>query len=540
MKDPGWSHRLSRCTALTASLALAACGEDRATPPNCAGYDVSFASELMLLAAPFSPRPAQFASTLLSTSSYDRRSRMPETDDWFANYDRGAYLRVDRFGHGVLAEHTGAGALVRIWSANPNGRLRIYIDDEREPQMVVDMAAFLSEANPLGPAFGYGVTQSAPGQYGANLYVPITFERYIRVTHERGEEADDLFWQASLKAYEPGTCVESLVIDTASPATLDAAANALANPAISPTEGLELDWGEQQVETMWTAGGDGAELVALCMGSDVEFDTTRTQIEITFDGVTTVRAPVRDFFAGLSEDESSATFYTSYEPETREWCTRFRMPFRETARLAIVAPASMPGRTLRVRYALVDSSFEGSRYFHAQWLRTPERVPNLSDQRAVTISAGGGAFVGLVMALTNRSRCWWGEGDEKVTVDDEPFPRLFGTGTEDYFGYAWASSETFLAPFHGQPEADVGLGQDACGRAENLGGTWWNFRFHQIDAIEFQSTLRFDMEVWHWGGDSEGMAPLEQAFTGFWYGNTAQLAPSLGNLATRPGVWSTP
>jgi len=186
---------------------------------------------------------------------------------------------------------------------------------------------------------------------------------------------------------------------------------------------------------------------------------------------------------------------------------------------------------------LVQSPFAGSRYFHAQWRRTPDVVQNLSDQRAVSIDTGGGQFIGLVMALTNRSRCWWGEGDEKVTVDGEPFPRLFGTGTEDYFGYAWASSELFVAPFHGQPEADVGRGQDICGRGEDLGGTWWNYRFHQIDAIEFQSSLTFDMEVWHWGGDAEGRAPLDQAFTGFWYGNSAQSAPDLDDLAGRPGVW---
>ena len=212
------------------------------------------------------------------------------------------------------------------------------------------------------------------------------------------------------------------------------------------------------------------------------------------------------------------------------------MPAR--SRSAWSAPTAESGRELRLRYTVEPAPFEGAHYFHAQWQRNPDVVENLSDQRAVTIESGEGYFVGLVMAMTNRSRCWWGEGDEKVWVDDEPFPRLFGTGTEDYFGYAWASSEVFLASFHGQPEADVGRGNDICGRGENLGGTWWNYRFHHLDAIDFHESLRFDMEVWHWGGDAAGNAPLAQAFTGFWYSSTAQVAPAVGDLATRPGVWT--
>ena len=48
---------------------------------------------------------------------------------------------------------------------------------------------------------------------------------------------------------------------------------------------------------------------------------------------------------------------------------------------------------------------------------------------------------------------WWGEGDEKIYVDGEAFPSLFGTGTEDYFGYAWSTTETFAHAYHAQTRA---------------------------------------------------------------------------------------
>ena len=47
---------------------------------------------------------------------------------------------------------------------------------------------------------------------------------------------------------------------------------------------------------------------------------------------------------------------------------------------------------------------------------------------------------------------WWGEGDEKVWVDGESFPSHFGTGTEDHYGYAWAT-RVFQGPFCNEPRA---------------------------------------------------------------------------------------
>jgi len=529
------------CSLAIVVSGLVACGPADAAPPVCESYDTDFAQELSALGAPLSPGGTELPSTLLTTSSYDRRSRAPGAAGWFENYDRGEYLGWDSRGHGILVEHTGPGALLRLWSANPNGTLRIYLDDRREPAIEVPLEEFLSEQNPLGAAFGYSVTVSAPGEYGANLYVPIPFEQYVRVTHEPADGSQPLFWQASMKAYEPGVCVQRFDLASASGPALTATASALAEPAApAPASSVTLPWASAEVAHTWAAGSEGAELALLCVASDTAIDSARTVLELGFDGVTTVRAPLRDFFAGLAEGTSEATFYTSYDASTAEWCTRFRMPFRDGAELRVIAPDAVPDRELRLRYTLTATPFEGARYFHAQWRRTPAVVQNLSDQRAVTIEAGEGIFVGLVMALTNRSKCWWGEGDEKVHVDDEPFPRLFGTGTEDYFGYAWASSEVFLAPFHGQPEADVGQGTDDCGRGEDLGGTWWNYRFHHLDPIDFSESLRFDMEVWHWGGTPDGLAPLEQAFTGFWYGSVAQAAPPVGDLGSRPGVGVAP
>jgi|GEM_PF-6309350 len=66
-------------------------------------------------------------------SSYDRASRLENGKivHPFANGDRGHCLRVEGEGdhrEWVLAEAQGPGYVSRIWSANPDGELRIYLD----------------------------------------------------------------------------------------------------------------------------------------------------------------------------------------------------------------------------------------------------------------------------------------------------------------------------------------------------------------------------------------------------------------------------
>ena len=56
---------------------------------------------------------------------------------------------------------------------------------------------------------------------------------------------------------------------------------------------------------------------------------------------------------------------------------------------------------------------------------------------------GRGRFVGVELHVWNPKGGWWGEGDEKFYIDGEKFPSTFGTGSEDYFGYAWCNPTPF-------------------------------------------------------------------------------------------------
>ena len=94
---------------------------------------------------------AQFPSppfTCRQFSSYDRASTTPDDPEgWFANGDYNQYLRVEerdgRKEH-VMMDADGPGAIVRNWSANPKGTLRLYLDGGEQPAWTIPLPDLLS------------------------------------------------------------------------------------------------------------------------------------------------------------------------------------------------------------------------------------------------------------------------------------------------------------------------------------------------------------------------------------------------------------
>lgn len=88
---------------------------------------------------------------------------------------------------------------------------------------------------------------------------------------------------------------------------------------------------------------------------------------------------------------------------------------------------------------------------------------------------------------------WWGEGDEKFFVDGEKFPSTFGTGSEDYIGYAWSAEPPFPvfdSPFASQPFTAI----------DGNGHTLVN-RFHIADNVPFQTSFegyleKYKADIW--------------------------------------------
>jgi hypothetical protein len=473
-------------------------------------------------------RPAPYYTTA-QASSYDRRSTTTEnqtTEGWFANGDWGKYIRTEqRDGRReyVMADLTGPGAVVRIWSANPFGTIRFYFDGESTPRLEAKTRDLLTGKHSfMKPPFGY------PALRGCDLYFPIPYSRSLKVTVDDTDEngAERMYYHVGYRTYESGTDVRSFDASSVDAPTLANVAKALNDPssARTPSEGDTTKFMIDAHDT-WTADiarktpGAITELVINPMRPTLPPNPRWTDprqphnllrnliIAMTFDGYRTVFVPVADFFGS----PPAGAEYKSFPMEVREngeMVCRFWMPFQESVEIDLVnlGPTRVYGEaTIRVSdYKWTDAS----RYFSAQWVADRGSTRPFRDFNFIT-AEGEGHYVGSTLYVGNTVPAWWGEGDEKVFVDGEAFPSTFGTGTEDYYGYAWSDPTPYdKIPYHTQPNA----GKPGCF------GHIANNRFHIIDPITFRSSFKFDMEIWHW---AECHATF--AATTYWYAKEPML-----------------
>ena len=449
------------------------------------------------------PAPAY---TCKQFSSYDPKSKSP-TEDWFANGDRGHYLRVEEHQgrkEYVMLDAAGPGAVVRIWSANPAGTLRIYIDGSDTPAIESPMSELLGGDYP-------GLPRPIAGEYskGWNLYFPIPYAKHCKVTSDDGS----FYYHVNYRTYTAGTPVESFRPQQIAALASDIAA--VLSRMTGPSEVAAAADSQRKPFSVQIKPGEEASLATLTGSRAISRFSVRWQpsdnrdepvlrstvLEMTFDGQQTVAVPLGDFFGtapGLNAYES-LPLSVSAEGQLE---SRWFMPFQKGAEIRIRnyggSAVAFSGEVVTEPYAWTDASM----LFYAKW-RADFDVPTdpKIDWNYLTTS-GQGVFAGVSFAIDNPVRKWWGEGDEKIYVDGESFPSHFGTGTEDYYGYAWCFPGLFTHAYHNQPRCD-GPG--------NYGRTSVN-RWHIIDRIPFQHDFRFDMELWHWS-----QCEVNMFVTAYWY-----------------------
>ncbi len=429
-------------------------------------------------------------------SSYDRASKLESGRlvNPFANGDRGHYLRVDTLIDGtkeyVLADATGPGFISRIWSANPAGELRIYVDGGAQPVLAADFARLTNgEVAPFGSPFGHDASR------GRNLYFPFPFARSIKVVTTEGDQ----YFQVAVTYLPEGTEVESY-----SPAVLARAGEARerlkgvlsaggeeGGSAISPQR---LAPGQTVVVAEGAPGRQAIEELRLKLVSDsLDEALAKSLLTITFDGarIPQVTAPVGDFF-GTGPGLNAFRTVASRVGEDGTLEARWVMPFERGYSIRLTNGSSLP-IDMTGSISLTRDLPEGRLLqFHARWKERDgiqtKAGEGTEDWRALAVKGAPGRFVGLLLNVFNPTTAWWGEGDEKVYVDGEAFPSTFGTGTEDYFGYAWCDPHPYMNPFHAQTRCD-GPG--------NRGNTS-NVRYQILDQVPWQESIAFDLEVWHW------------------------------------------
>jgi hypothetical protein len=382
----------------------------------------------------------------------------------------------------------GPGAIVRFWSANPDraGMIRFYFDGSDTPAIETPLA------NLLGGQWRVGAPLAAIRARGWNLYLPIPYAKSCKVT----ADAERFYYQINYRTYPAGTAVETFspavferglpVLREVTDRLLTVGRDLQPRPMNTIREGGPLP---QEKAASWRLPPGPRAVRALTVrlqGADREKAYRGVVLRMTFDGEETAWCPVGDFFGSGVGVNVFRSWWQKVEADGSMTCY-WPMPYKDSATVTLENLAGGPLEyELTVRTA--DWTWDDrSLHFHATWRHEhPISTREKKDWNYVEVT-GQGVYAGDTLALLNPTTVWWGEGDEKIYVDGETFPSHFGTGTEDYYGYAWGDWHYFAGPLHAQPRVDgpVGLGHTSL------------FRSRSLDAIPFEKSLKVDMEVWH-------------------------------------------
>lgn len=199
-----------------------------------------------------------------------------------------------------------------------------------------------------------------------------------------------------------------------------------------------------------------------------------------------VEAPLGDFFGsghGMQADCISLPI-TSVHDGTGRNCW-FEMPFRKNAKLTITNESDKEIRSFywNIDWQEYDSLPEDIMYFHAQYRQ--EYPTEYGRDYRILEAAGRGHYAGVTLSIEKALKPgWFGEGDEKIYIDGEEKPSIWGTGTEDYFLTAWAP-HIYHSAFSG-----FSIYQGV----NHPGDKTTGYRFHILDTIPFTKSIIVDIE----------------------------------------------
>jgi len=452
-------------------------------------------------------------------SSYDRASTYNAATDayvnWFANADASGTVNGN-----LLAEMSRPGVIWVCWAASSSGSLMpTYFNGAGNPSTNLTFEDLFGGIAP----FNYSKLSYHCPTAGGDCYVPIPYSSSCRITGR-----NDYFHfcytsfpaNAVLPTWQSGSTEEK--------ATLTRINNFLANnigtdPAgARPGEITEIDTirigsGVGAVSTIKILRGGPGVITALKVKASNVTTGNRTidrvklrelSLRIFWDNDVTpsVWAPLGDFFG-------TAFGYNPYKSvplgmTASEFYSYWYMPYKDSAKIQLLNDGSTADTVI---FTIVHSAVQNINNlarFHAKWHRDfllPTRTDRNQSANGGCVDwtvckvTGRGRYVGTMQCDHNPNGGWWGEGDEKFFVDGEKFPSWFGTGNEDYFGYAWGAEDTFTRSFNNQPFV----------QGEQMASL---NRFHIPDQIPFQTSFEGCIEKYF-----PNSAPDLRAVTAYWY-----------------------
>lgn len=261
---------------------------------------------------------------------------------------------------------------------------------------------------------------------------------------------------------------------------------------------LDID-GPGYIGQIWTGGNTGWHMI----------------IRMYWDNsdVPSVEAPLSAFF-GHAYYNNCKDFKGDYPTlnsalllaaPCRGFSSYFKMPFKKHAKITVENrnPKQAQNIYYTINGQLCDVP-EDTLYFHASY----RQAQPLEAGKAYTVIdgiEGSGNFLGVTLSagINGRNGCWV-EGEVKMFVDDDIYPSLNYTGTEDYFCGSYAFGYDMFGKY--QPYSGLYAGMNAM-----IGGEIWDrsissyntqprfmgYRWHLPDPVHFDKN--FSMKLLNMG-----------------------------------------
>ena len=163
--------------------------------------------------------PAQEYHTI-QFSSYDRSSKKAGEPGWFANSDgfggevipgfEKVLREPDASGTGeyLLCDIRQPGAILRLWTAGISGRIRLFLDNGRNPVFEGNAQEFFWKTIESLSDTGQGVPGTLAFRQSDAVYFPIAFKRRCRIEWI-GNVKDIHFYHVTVRIYPSGTRVKT-------------------------------------------------------------------------------------------------------------------------------------------------------------------------------------------------------------------------------------------------------------------------------------------------------------------------------------------
>ena len=455
-------------------------------------------------------------------SSYNRESVSPDRPGWFADSDGIGFIRTEENNgkkEWVIMEDDGPGVITKIWAVcfyyglnNTTGaNINFYLDGQTKPAISTNFFKLVKGHDFIKPPFADSSARAG------NLYFPIPYAKSCKITMDQKAFYNII----NYRKYPAGTNVRtfSMLEYKVAKSVRDRVAKALnTNPDVEGKPAIIVEnilkKGEKKPMLIFKGGNSAIKQIEIKLSDtdDIAQALRSVVLVAKFDGKQTVWAPLGDFFNNVGKIHPYDMWERSVKADSTMVC-RWVMPFEKSARVYL---ENMGENTVKAQMSVIVDEWKwtaNSMHFYATWqMEDPTPTFPLFDWNFLN-ATGKGVVVGDQWTVLNPREGWWGEGDEKIYIDDDiddNFPSHFGTGTEDYYGWAGGivptPADEFSKPFLGNIiVADPrSMGYNVCSRTRVL------------DAIPFQKQIKFDVESscgtrqqWHF---------LQYSQTTFWYG----------------------